>query len=183
MLNEVKQLGLEKFAGDEELADQFVAGFVAHVMIEKEAHDVELEKAAAGRPDDKIDVPHEMLQSASRELGKGIGGFAMNAAVAGATIFGRSVSDQFRYQRFKKALLQALQNSHILQSAPRSKVEMYADTIYKFAPMVATDPNLLQSVLTNAVHGDGVDIMTVKSLTDLENKWRENGSLNPKAFV
>lgn len=181
MLNEVKQLGLEKFAGDEELADQFVAGFVAHVMLEKEAQDLELEKVAA--PQKPMDLTREMAEGMAGQAGRAVGGFAVNSLVAGATILGRSVSDQFRYQRFKKALLQALQSSHILQSAPRNKVEMYADTIYKFAPMVATDPNLLQSVLTNAVHGDGVDIMTVKSLTDLENKWRENGSVNPKAFV
>lgn len=185
MLNEVKQMGLEKFAGDEELAEQFLAGFVAHVMLEKEASEVALEKEAAQGPQgpQKLDPGHEVAQSFLRETGKATGGLAVGLGLTALASTGKYVVDHFRYNRFLKSLHQAISSSHILQSADRAKVEKYADTIYSFAPMVATDPNLLQSVLTNAVHGDGVDIMTIKSLTDLEGRWKDNASFSPKSFV
>jgi hypothetical protein len=175
MLNEVKQLGLEKFAGDEDLAEQFVAGFVTQVLLEKEAAD---------KTDKNVfDPKHEVAQSFFREAGKATGGLAVGGGLWMLANTGKYVVDHFRYNRFLQSLHQAINSSHILQSAPRAKVENYANTIYQFAPMVATDPNLLQSVLTNAVHGDGVDIMTIKSLTDLEGRWKDNTSFSPKSFV
>lgn len=182
MLEKIKELGLEKFAGNEELADQFVAGFIAHVMIEKEAQEVEqLQKEAAGPQ--QQDITADYLKGMATEAGKSSAGFVSNMAV-NALIGGyRTVVDQFRYQRFLKALHQAIANSHVLREHDNKKVLKYADTIYRFAPMVAVDPNLLQSVLTNAVLGDGIDLMTIKSLTDLQGRYRENGAMNPKSLV
>lgn len=184
MLEKIKELGLEKFAGDEELADQFVAGFVAHVMLEKEAQEVEaMQKEAAGPGVRKPDLTTEYMSGIAHEAGKASAGFAGNMAV-GALVGGfRLVKDQFRYQRFLKALEQAISNSHTLREANRQKVGKYADTIYRFAPLVAVDPNLLQSVLTNAILGDGIDLMTIKSLTDLQGRYSDNASLNPKSWV
>lgn len=172
MLEKVKELGMEKFAGNEELADQFVAGFIAHVMMEKEAADRNPQ-----------DLPREFADNAMGQLGKGVGGILSHGAVGVGMASYRFVADQFRYQRFLKSLQHAVASSHFLREQNRAKVENYANTIYKFAPLVAEDPNLLQSVLTNAVQGDGIDLMTIKSLTDLEGRHRDNGSVNPKAFV
>lgn len=184
MLEKIKELGLEKFAGNEELADQFVAGFVAHVMIEKEAQEVsELQKEAAGPQRGGQDITADYLKGMATEAGKSSAGFVGNMAVSGLIGGYRLVADQFRYQRFLKALHQAIANSHVLREHDSKKVMKYADTIYRFAPLVAVDPNLLQSVLTNAVLGDGIDLMTIKSLTDLQGRYRENGAMNPKALV
>jgi len=182
MLNEVKQMGLEKFAGDEKLADEFLAGFVTQVMLEKEAAE-EVEKQANAAQSRVMGPGESVAKGFLEQAGKSAGGLAVGTGLWMFSGAAKSVVDQFRYNRFKTALLQAISNSHILQTAERSKVEHYADTIYKFAPMVATDPNLLQSVLTNAVHGDGIDIMTIKSLTDLEGRWKDNSSFSPKSFL
>lgn len=175
MLKEVKELGLEKFAGNAELADHFVAGFISQVMLEKEA--------AAQHTNAPFDAVQELSKGFLSETGKSVGGMAVGMGLSGIAGGVRFVTDHFRYNKFLKALAQAISGSHILQSAPKAKVENYADTIYKFAPNVATDPNLLQSVLTNAVHGDGIDIMTIKSLTDLEGRWSDNSSFSPKTYV
>lgn len=175
MLKEVKQMGLEKFAGDDELANEFVKGFVAQVALEKEAA-----APTKGQPES---YGANFTRGLIGELGKNVGSLGVNLGVGAAVTGYRFITDGARHTRFLKALEQALHMSEFLRRQPREKVERYADTIYKFAPMVATDPNLLQSILTNAVHGDGVDIMTIKSLTDLEGKWRDNGSIAPKTFV
>jgi hypothetical protein len=173
MLEKVKELGLEKFAGDEDLADHFLAGFITQVMLEKEA----------AQPTQKVDYSHTLVDSVVSNVGKHIGGLAVNSAVSAGVIGYRFVDDHFRYNRFLKALEIAIASHPLLRESDKHKIQKYADTIYRFAPLVATDPNLLASVLANAVHGDGVDIMTIKSLTDLENRWRENGSVTPKTFV
>lgn len=183
MLEKIKELGLEKFAGNEELADEFVAGFIAHVMIEKEAQEKDqMQKEAAG-PQHGQDITADYLKGIATEAGKSSAGFVGNMAVSALIGGYRTVVDQFRYQRFLKALHQAIASSHVLREHDNKKVLKYADTIYSFAPMVAVDPNLLQSVLTNAVLGDGIDLMTIKSLTDLQGRYRENGAMNPKALV
>lgn len=179
MLKEIKELGLEKFAGDEEMADHFVAGFVAHVAMEKEANAQRFETPQRMEFDPKRELADGFVSS----VGRSVGGLSVGLGLTGLAGGVRFVTDHFRYNKFLKALEQAINSSHILKSAPKAKVENYGDTIYKFAPNVATDPNLLQSVLANAVLGDGIDIMTIKSLTDLESRWGENSSFSPKAFA
>jgi hypothetical protein len=176
MLKEVKQYGLEKFAGNEELADEFVKGFVAQVAMEK--------AAAGGFKGGSENYGHDFAKSLVEGLGRGVGSFGVNAGVWAGVAGLKFVNDMSMHTRFLKALDQAIRMSpDFLQKQPLPKIQRYADTIYKFAPMVATDPNLLQSVLTNAVHGDGVDITTIKSLTDLEGRWKDNGSIAPKTYV
>jgi hypothetical protein len=69
--------------------------------------------------------------------------------------------------------------------ADRGRVKGYADTVFRFAPNVASDVNLLTSILANAVHGESIDPMTIKTLTELENRFTSNidvmGSV--KSFV
>ena len=196
MLKEVRELALEKFAGDQDLADQFVAGFVAHIALEKQA---QLEKEAQGgrgpamtpqaagyaarqqRPD--ADVSRDFMEGFANQIGKGVAGVSANMGIGALIVGTRFVKDQFRYQHFLKALDQAINSHPLLREQPKAKVQKYADTIYKFAPLVAVDPNLLASVLANAVHGDGIDLMTIKSLTDLEGRYRDNGAVNPKTFI
>jgi hypothetical protein len=183
MLEKVKELALEKFAGDQELADRFVAGFVSHIAMEKEAADALVKEAAGGGQQRQPDYAHSLANSVTENVGRHLGGLAVNLPVSAAIASFRFVTDEMRHTRFLRSLAEAISRSDILKQAPKAKVERYADTIYKFAPQVAEDPNLLQSVLTNAVHGDGIDLMTIKSLTDLQARYRENGTVSPKNYV
>lgn len=178
MLEKIKEYGLEKFAGDEELANEFVKGFVAQIAMEKEAAD-----GRGGRTQPEEGYGRTFTKSLIDNLGRNAGSLGINGLTSLGIGAYRFVADGSRHSRFLEALRQAIGASEFLRKQPREKVENYANTIYKFAPMVATDPNLLQSVLTNAVHGDGVDITIIKTLTDLESRWRENGSVQPKTFV
>jgi hypothetical protein len=51
------------------------------------------------------------------------------------------------------------------------KVLSFATTIFNYAPTVASDPNLLSSVLSNALHGDSIDPMTIRTLMEMEKSY------------
>jgi hypothetical protein len=78
--------------------------------------------------------------------------------------------------KFESALQFVKNNNKIVKNANQFKVESYAKTLYSFAPHVASDPNILSSLLANAVLGEGIDPMTVKSITDLEGRYQETNA-------
>lgn len=173
MLNKIAHLGLEKFNGDQQLAGEFVKGFV------KQA----LSMPPAGS------LGHHMLGEASGGLASAIGkslgatGVALGLAGIGAAV--NAVSSSSLHTKFLTALETAVQKSVVLRQADPDKVHQYAETVFKFAPNVATDPNLLASILANAIHGDGIDPMTIRTLSDLEGRYAENKSniFSPKKYV
>lgn len=173
MLNKIAQLGLEKFAGDQKLASEFVRGFV------KEA----LSMPQAGS------LGHHMLGEASGGLasaiGKGLGATGVALGIAGIGAAVNAVSSSSLHTKFLTALESAVQKNTVLRQADPERVHQYAETIFKFAPNVATDPNLLSSILANAIHGDGIDPMTIRTLSDLEGRYSENKSnvFSPKKYV
>jgi hypothetical protein len=78
--------------------------------------------------------------------------------------------------------------SPVLRSAKKDKVNSFAESIYRFAPHVATDANLLASVLTNTIQGDLLDPMTIKYLTELESRYNEvrgpiSSMFSPKTYI
>lgn len=87
------------------------------------------------------------------------------------------------HTKFLQTLANAIANSRILREADKEKVIRYGETVFDFAPNVAMDQNLLTAVLTNAIHGDGIDPMTIKTLTELENRHSQNSSFSPKDFI
>lgn len=162
MLEKVKQYAMEKYAGDETLANEFVEGF------QKEA-------AEAG-----------LLNSAIGAVGKGIGGLAVGLGIHGLNQAFAGAERAGLHTQFLGALAKAIAGNRILREAEKQKVEQYAETIFKFAPHVACDPNLLSSILANAIHGEGIDPMTIKTLGDLEGRFIENrgaGGFSPKSYV
>lgn len=86
-------------------------------------------------------------------------------------------------RRFDAALEQAIQRNQVLQHAERSKVNDMANTIRKFAPNAAADPNLLSSILSNAVMMDGVDPTVLQSLLNLERTYKDTNKLSIKDVV
>ena len=77
---------------------------------------------------------------------------------------------------FEKALNTVVASNKVVKSASPEKARQYAETLFKFAPHVAADPNLLSSILANAVLGEGIDPQTIKTLVDLEGRYLDNTS-------
>ena len=148
------EVALEKYAGDRIKAVAFVKGF-------------------------------------TKEAGEGVGafgqaaikaGFGLAAGMAGAGMIGainswKKDSTNFKLRnKFEMALAQVMATNRVVKGASPEKAKAYAETIFKFAPNVAADANLLGSVLANAVLGEGIDSMTIKSLVDLEGRYMDNNS-------
>ena len=173
MLNKIAQLGLEKFNGDQELASEFVQGFV---------------KQALSMPGQGTLGRHMVGEAAgglASAIGKSIGATGVALGLAGISAAVNAVSSSSLHTKFLTALESAVQKSVVLRQADPDKVKQYAETVFKFAPNVATDPNLLGSILSNAIHGDGIDPMTIRTLSDLEGRYTENRSnvFSPKKYV
>lgn len=174
MLEQIKEFGMEKFAGDEKLADAVVAGFVEEFVKE----------AAQAQSHMGPDAFKGIVDGFASSVGKGLGGLAVTTAITALANMGNIVGNDRLHTKFLEALKRAITMNPLLAD-PRNEVKakQYAATIFKFAPHVATDPNVLSSVLANAVHGEGIDPQTIKSLTDLEGRLRENKSFTPKTYV
>ena len=162
MLKEIRKFGLEKYAGDQKLADEFVNGFI------KAAFD--------------ITKFNEGIGSA---IDKGIGATAIGMGIAGLGMAMKNVEMGALHTQFLTSLEHAIAVNPVLKQADPKRVVDYAETIFKFAPNVSTDANLLSSILANAIHGDGIDPMTIRTLADLESRYSDNkgSTFSPKTYV
>lgn len=110
-------------------------------------------------------------------------------ALAGAGILGAHglyqglVQRPIQNRRFDAALEQAIQRNQILQHTDRAKVDDMANTIRKYAPNASADPNLLSSILSNAVMMDGIDPTVLQSLLNLERTYKDTNKLTIKDAV
>ena len=114
-------------------------------------------------------------------------GRAMAGAGAGAGMIGAikilgMAKSSIKRRDFERALEEVLISNPILKQEGRPKVEKFAETVFRFAPNVASDPNLLSTVLANAVHGESMDTTTIKSLTELEAKFNQYSDVKPRDF-
>lgn len=186
MLEKVRQIGMIKFAGDKQACDTFVDSFTGRIK-------------EAGLLDGMLNLPtgqgskhngerapetaaHAITKGLSTSIGQGLGGLVMSLGTTTAGTLYNTVRNQALHSKFLQALERAYRNNRILTESPKEKVLQYAETIFKFAPNVATDSNLLTSILTNAIHGDGIDPMTIKTLTELEGRFTDNTTFNPKSY-
>lgn len=174
ILSQVYEYGLEKFAGDEIQADEFLEGFL------KEAAAAGMFSSGAGK------MMNNILEGGATALGKGVIGFGLGLAAHGVASTLSGMGNANLHEKFTKVLADVRTKSPLLKNADRGKVDSYAETIFKFAPHVAIDPNLLTAILSNAVHGEGIDPMTIRTLSDLEEKYtksRQGALFSPKAYV
>ena len=179
-LNKIYALGLEKFAGDEDKAVEFTKGFQKAAFDYSSLFNVPSQLV----PKDQVQSrAGGMLPSILEGAGKGIGGALVTGAVGLIGSGVNSLNNGALHTKFLQALEQAISSSKILKETKRERVLAYAQTIFSFAPHVAGDTNLLISLLNNSVHGDGVDIATVKMLTELEGRYKENSGFSPKSWV
>lgn len=174
-LHKVYQLGLEKFAGDQKLATEFVEGFVKEAGLPSMS-ELFYSKSGDGRTSG-------MLGSILDGAGKGLGGALVSGAVGILGSAASSINNGSLHNKFMVALEHAIHTNPILKNAKREKVIQYAESIFRFAPRVAGDTNLLSSILANAIHGEGIDPLTIKTLVDLESKFKDNTTFNPKSYV
>src|ERR1700739_4171119 len=164
MLEKIAEYALEQFEGNTEKAAAFMDGFIKEAM-------------NLGGP------AREMINMFGGGVGRGLGALVVGA---GAALAGKGIMEGQRnvlHGKFKMALESAISSNRILREANHEKVNNYGETIFKFAPHVAVDPNLLSSVLANAIHGDGIDPNTIKMLGELENRYQQNTSFSPKSFI
>ena len=174
-LEKLCEVALEKCAGDKEVAMSYIEGFF------KTANFADFK----ARPDPS--VGESVMKGFTEGLGKNVGSLVIGGGLA---TFGAALGLAQRgalHTKFLTALEKAMTLNQVLKDAvangKRDKIKSYAETIFKFAPNVSTDPNLLGGILANTIHGDGVDVMTIKTLGDLESRFVENRSFNPKTYV
>lgn len=125
-------------------------------------------------------IPHGL--SLSSKLGYGLGTAAIgvgatlgaNAIQGLASMAVNKVGNMFgassNRSAYEHSLAQAIAGSEILTNADPMKVKRMADSIFMFAPTVAADSNVLTNILVNAIHGDSIDLQTVRAVTELEEK-------------
>lgn len=167
MLNKIKEIGLEKFAGDEQLAEEFVKGFIKEAFTPAE-------------------FSKDLMSGAAKSIGTGLAGVVMGLGVTSVTKQIQNVGNGRLHTDFLAALQKAMSSNPVLRQAKKEKVMQYAETVFKFAPHVSTDSNLLSSVLANAIHGEGIDPLTIRTLVDLEHRYTDNSSsstFSPKSYV
>ena len=121
-----------------------------------------------------------------RGAGAGLGGAAI-AAMAGGALLGlrgalsKATTNAMRpsfEQSLKIAMSGSDPASEILREK-KDKVRAFAETIFNFAPHVASDPNLLKGVLAHVVQGESIDPQTIRSLMELEEKRKNIKTFKP----
>ena len=182
MIELVKQYAMEKYAGDKEAIDSFMEGFT------KQASLFSTVQSAITAPNSgKVPSFGESVTKGLGEAaGKGLMGIGLGLGLHGLNAATSHVANMGLHTDFLKALTHAVQSNPVLKNADEAKVLQYGETIFKFAPHIAGDANLLSSILANAVHGEGIDPMTIKTLGDLESRYVDNrsaGAFSPKSYV
>ncbi len=170
---ELYELGLEKFAGDENAAKAFVSGFLKEAMFGNILNKTGQTFGQA------------VLEGGAKGLGMGVAGLAIGLGIHGLSSSVNAANTASLRGKFQEVLSRVVKESPILQNADKDKINSFANTIFSFAPKVATDPNLLSTVLVNSIHSESLDPTTIRSLVDLESKiqeTRKNALFSPKTY-
>lgn len=173
-------LGLRKkaeelYPSDEKKSNEFVEGFISKV---------------ANMLTDKLDqdsmVGNFLGRGLAQNVGKAIAGGVVGAGFASLMGAVNVVKSHALYNKFLQALDEASKTNAVLRASDKRKLVNFGNTIFKFAPHVATDSNMLAHVLSNAIHSDSLDAMTIRMLGDLESRYQTNrgeSNFNPKMWV
>jgi hypothetical protein len=183
----IVEYAMEKFAGDQEACEAFIDGF----MKEASANDVLKSflnaHTSAGTTQGNVRPPetmgHTIARGVGNSMGQGLGSLAVGLGATAAGSMFNVAKNMALHSKFLQALEQAYKTNRILAQEDREKVLRYAETIFKFAPNIATDANILSSVLANAIHGEGIYPDTIKMLTDIEARYSGNTTFNPKSYT
>lgn len=176
MLEKIRALAMEKLASEEEV-DAFMEGF-EQTMLSKEAN------FGSG-------FKNILMQTGSPDGGSlmakavvGLGASLLGAAIVkGISSGSNAIGDRMLRNKFDMALAQVMSSNKIVKGARPERARDYAETIFRFAPHVAADPNLLGSILSNAVLGESIDPQTIKTLVELEGRYVESKRTQPLAGI
>lgn len=193
MFDQLKELGTQHF-GSEVAGEAFAEGFLkqANEMVKEAALGTSgnrwgpqgrdwgpLSVDTRDNPSVRGAISSSFIKGIGEESGKGIAqaGFGVLGSIINAAA---SKLDMLSLRsKFSKAMEQVSQVNKVvrdeLQEDPM-KVKSFADTIFKFAPHVACDPNMLAWALAGTIHGGGVDANTIKMLAEMENRILQNSS-------
>lgn len=117
-----------------------------------------------------------LAQSAGKIVPPLMAGLGIAAAARALT----SVRNTMDYKKFERALQIATDRNPALKQADPERVKMYAESIFRVAPTVSQDPNVLAQVLVNAVRFETFDPKTLEMLANLEAKKNSEKPLTPK---
>ncbi len=78
-----------------------------------------------------------------------------------------------QYADFQNTLAHVAQRNEFLANENSDRLNELGNSIFKFAPTVANDPLVLETVMSNAIHGGGLDPQTVRSLQELEERYHK----------
>lgn len=156
--------GLEKLAFSKEDAEN-IAEYFYQVMDDDLVKQASLPQTFGGIA---MKAVGETAAKAGTALAMGLGAYGAHG------IYDGLVKRPMQASRFAAAVEQAIERNQILQHADRAKVDNMAATIMKYAPNAAADPNLLSSILSNAVMMDGIDPTVVQGLVNLERAYNDS---------
>ena len=112
-------------------------------------------------------------------LGVGMGILAAAKAIG-------AVSNQLDKNKFDKALADVISRSPTLKEYDPVRVQGVAQSIFRLAPNIATDPQLLGPILESQVkNASGIDMNTLRTLVELEDKikGRSSSLMKPKDLL
>lgn len=170
LYEQLHELAMEKCAGDETQAKAFEEAF--------------LKTAFFGGGFGKA-----LGEGAAKAVGAGVAGLGIGLGIHGISTAISGMADTNMHSKFESALKAAVSGNEMLRHAMSEhpgRVQSFAETLYKFAPHVVCDPNVLAHLLVNAVQGESVDITTIKTISELENRYtdnRKNSLFTPKAYL
>lgn len=178
-ISELRKEAQEKMGLSDAQADAFVEGFLKEASFNFLNYEVK----PSGK-DSGLTLGQSMAgslgNSVANAVGGGLGSLAVNSLVSGVAGIVSSARSAVLYRQFTDALKLVMESNRLIRNADRNKVVSYADTIYKFAPHVASDANLLSQLLANAIHGEGVDPSTIETITRLEERYSKDTGFKPK---
>lgn len=170
IMNELEQLTkrASEILGSEEAGQAFVDGFLKEASM----------FSFLNTPMAQDTLTSAIGAGAGKALGAAAAGLAVGSmAYKVGDLLSQSKKAQL-HVKFQTALSQVKSGNKLVKAAPAARVDAYASTIFNFAPHVATDPNLLGSILANVIQGESIDPMTIKMLTELESRYTENNSIS-----
>jgi hypothetical protein len=172
---ELRKQAEERFPSDEKARDGYINGFIAKIAnILEKTH-----------PQGSL-VDSFLNRGMAQAAGKALVGGTVAAGFAGLMGVVNTVRSHALYNKYLEALNEASKTNAVLRAADKKKLMNFGNTIFKFAPHVATDSNVLTNILSNAIHGDALDTMTIRMLTELEGRYQDTkgqGTFNPKSWI
>lgn len=138
--------------------------------------------------DEGIQKEASLKEEAAKGAVKGLVGVGVGA-LAGTTIHNflkaKKNSELInQYAQFQGTLGNVAKRNELLANENKERIQELGNSIFNFAPTVANDPLVLETVMSNAIHGGGLDPQTVRSLQELEERYHKLREVEaPKTYI